>query len=358
MSARAIRIASTLVVVAASLSAPAQGERPALDTAIERTLQRHARALAPSLVTLRIDHYALTRETARVRRSRLNRARRDRGIPRGQADVFERYIARARGPVTGLLVRPGVVLTSHYHVVGCVAGVRIEFADGSFARGRVGGWNATLDLAVILFDASRSAARPVALARAPLPPVGASVAILATAWGRDPLTINVGAVSAHERLDGRAVQLDGCLNAGNSGGVVIDLDGRVVAIVGHVDPLGARGLNSGIGFATPIAQVLDALDDLVAGRHVERDPRAFLGIRADSAGAERVLIEYVVDDSAAAAAGLRVGDRLVSIGGTRILEPEDVLRALRRRRAGDTVPVVIERDGEPLTVQVTLGSRG
>lgn len=361
MIARAFGILAAFAVGASVLSAQAPTEtppQPTLDTAVARTLRRGADAILPALVAVRIERYEPTRRSARGRRAALRRVRQLRGIRAHQAEIFDRYLERPRGPVTGLLVRPDTVLTSHYHVDGCIEGVWLEFADGSMARGRIGGWNATLDLAVIRFDPARTTAQPFALAPAPVPPVGASIAVIGAAWGRDRATINPGIVSAHDRLDGRAVQLSASLNAGNSGGAVIDLDGRVVAIVGHVDPINARGLNSGIGFATPVARVLEALDDLVAGRQVERDPTSFLGVRAEPAGKDRVLVTEIVPDSAAAAAGVQIGDRLLSVDGTRIFAREDLIRALQRRRAGDTVEVVVERGGEPLTLRATLRSRG
>jgi S1-C subfamily serine protease len=171
------------------------------------------------------------------------------------------------------------------------------------------------------------------------------------------------------------IQTDAAINPGNSGGPLLDSRGNVVGI--NTAIYGPQG-NIGIGFAMPINRAKAMLDEL---RERGRIARPYLGIYAvyvtgDLAESLRLppegglLVQRVVEGSAAAEAGLRaprdtviVGNYRLGVGGDLIMavdnrpvEGQDSLqRALTRKRAGDTLDLMIYRNGRTQRVQVRLG---
>jgi S1-C subfamily serine protease len=156
------------------------------------------------------------------------------------------------------------------------------------------------------------------------------------------------------------LQTDTAINPGNSGGPLLDAQGRVIGINTAVaDP----GLAQNVGFAIPISHAQPIVEDLQAGRKP-----AFLGVGTVDVTAavarERDLsvdagayVGSLTGGSPAADAGIREGDVIVEIGGQPIASSADVQTAVRSNRPGDTVDVVVDRDGERRTLQVTLTAR-
>jgi S1-C subfamily serine protease len=150
------------------------------------------------------------------------------------------------------------------------------------------------------------------------------------------------------------LQTDAAINPGNSGGALVDRDGRVLGI--NVSIFSLSGANDGVGFAVPIEVAYGIAQEIVAGNDVQF---AFLGvvgedIRTGRAGAK---VTEVLDDSAAAVAGIELDVIIVSIDGDRVQGIFDLASLVRAKQPGATVDVVLVRDGSELTIPVTLGIR-
>jgi S1-C subfamily serine protease len=187
---------------------------------------------------------------------------------------------------------------------------------------------------------------------------------LVLALGAGPRA-SAGIVSALDPRGGRSaagetIAVDLTLYPGFSGGPLVDVMGRAVGIT-------TSGASRHLQYAIRAAAVT-RLAEHVAQRG--RIPRAYLGVGTqpvalpdelrERLGVEQrtaVIVVNVRPDSPAGAAGLVIGDVLVSIGGDAIAEPEDLMAALRPERVGQTVPVVIVRGGEPREMRVTVGER-
>jgi putative serine protease PepD len=167
-------------------------------------------------------------------------------------------------------------------------------------------------------------------------------------------TLTLGVVSSTDREidapDGtpikNAVQTDAAINPGNSGGPLLDAEGRVIGVNSQ-----GRGGASGIAFAVPVDTLERVLPQLRKGRKVERP---FLGV--STAGDGRRVAD-VVRGGAAQKAGVREGDVIVSVDGRAARGAGDVAEAVRRRKPGDRVVVVVRRGDRELTLRATLGSR-
>lgn len=162
------------------------------------------------------------------------------------------------------------------------------------------------------------------------------------------------------------VQTDAPISPGNSGGALVDGDGQVVGINVAAIPPTADTRAASLGFAIPATTVKDAVTDLIERGFAEH---AFLGIQPaniipalieqfDLSATEGVVVASIVEGGAAAAAGLAAGDVIVEFDGrvTRIVS--DLFTALRGYDPGDDVMLGIDRAGERIEVEVTLGGNG
>lgn len=156
------------------------------------------------------------------------------------------------------------------------------------------------------------------------------------------------------------MQTDAAINPGNSGGPLLNLRGEAIGINTAV-----RADAQGIGFAIPINEAKAVLEDLVTRGMVIRP---FIGIRYDSLDPayvrqlnlpvnEGIIIVDVVPGTAAERAGLRVRDVIIAVGGERVTNSEDFVRAIDGMEVGDVLVFTVVRDGREMVVRVQVGER-
>ena len=279
------------------------------------------------------------------------------------------------GPVGGgegtgvVMSEDGLILTNNHVVAAAASGgsVRVTFNDGSTAVARIVGRDPVTDLAVL--DADATGLTPATFgSSADLAP-GEEVVAIGSPLGLQG-TVTSGIVSALDRpvrtggsgpletestvID--AIQTDAAINPGNSGGPLVDLAGHVVGINSAIATLGGGGQSGsiGLGFSIPIDQARRVARQLVEDGQATH---ARLGVSvqdtADGAG-----IAAVDGTGAAAEAGLRPGDVVVSLDGRRIDGADALIAATRSHQPGERVAVTYLRDGARSTVTVALGSDG
>ena len=182
-------------------------------------------------------------------------------------------------------------------------------------------------------------------------------------------TVTAGIVSAVHRITAgggagdRFIQTDASINQGNSGGPMFDLNGNVVGINSQI--FSPTGGNVGIGFAIPAEEAKPVIDTLMKGRTVAR---GYLGVGiqtlddgiASALGLPKnrgELINRVEPGQAADRAGLKQGDVVVSVAG-RDVTPDQTLSYLVANQApGSRVPLSVLRDGKPINLTATVGTR-
>jgi S1-C subfamily serine protease len=250
----------------------------------------------------------------------------------------------------------GLILTAA-HVVRGNETVTVRFADGEQVEGTVLGGTEGADVAVVQVDRTGLPAAELALDDDPR--VGQLAIAVGSPWGLQG-TVTSGIVSAVDQAipsgaSARAVlQTDAAINPGNSGGPLVDREGRVLGI--NVSIFSLSGANDGVGFAVPIDIAHDIAERLVAGEEIEG---AFLGVSLEvvESGRAGAVIAKVTPGTAADEAGVEVGDLVVEIDGAPVPTREDLAAQVQTFRPGDTVDLVVIRDGEELTLTVTLGER-
>jgi S1-C subfamily serine protease len=250
----------------------------------------------------------------------------------------------------------GLILTAA-HVVQDQETVTVRFADGEQVEGTVVGGTAGADVAVVKVDRTDLPAAELALDDEPQ--VGQMAIAVGSPWGLQG-TVTAGIISAVDQAipqggSARAVlQTDAAINPGNSGGPLVDREGRVIGI--NVSIFSLSGANDGVGFAVPIDIAHDIAERVVAGEEIQS---AYLGVSLGvvETGQAGALVEEVTAGTGADDAGLQPGDLVVSIDGAPVQSGGDLAAQIQTHQPGDTVELEVVRDGEQLTVSVTLGER-
>lgn len=249
----------------------------------------------------------------------------------------------------------GYVVTNN-HVVEGADDIMVTFGDGSSEVADLIAADPRSDLAVLRVD--RDDLVPLAIGDSEQIRVGDPVVAIGNALdlGAEP-TVTGGMVSAKDRtietVNGVLVHLlqtDAAISSGNSGGPLLDLDGRVVGINTAV---ASRGQNIGFAIAIdPAERIIESLRTGEAPRH------ALLGVSARPTldGSEGALVAAVEPGSGAETAGIRAGDVITRLGDSRIDSPSALVAAITSREPGAEVEVELERDGETVTVTARLGA--
>lgn len=258
----------------------------------------------------------------------------------------------------------GYILTNN-HMVAEAEKVEIELTDGRKFTAEIIGTDSDSDVAVIKIDAKNLPS--LELADSDALEVGEWVLAIGNPLGLSH-TVTAGIVSAKGRSGFNLatlenfIQTDAAINFGNSGGPLINLDGKVVGI--NTAIAGSTG-NIGIGFAIPINMAKHAYEQLVKSGTVER---AYLGVfpqdlepeMAEAFGLKNgrgVLIPEVKKDSAADKAGLKHNDVILELNGEPVGSADSFRNRIAMLKPGTKVQLVIWRDGKRKTLTVKLSKR-
>jgi putative serine protease PepD len=155
------------------------------------------------------------------------------------------------------------------------------------------------------------------------------------------------------------IQTSAAINPGNSGGALVDIQSRVIGIptLAATDPQLGGGSAPGIGFAIPSNLVKDIAGQIVTNGKVVDSHRAYLGISAGATSGNGVYVGSVKAGGPAAAAGIRIGETIVSVDGQQISTTSALSTVLAELKPGRTVPVVVKsQTGTKTSLQVTLGT--
>jgi len=270
-------------------------------------------------------------------------------------------VRAGRGSGTGFVLDTKGTLVTNAHVVGSSRRVRVRFGDaGHQVEARVLGTDGSSDLAVLKVDPARAGPlRALRLGDSGKVSVGDQVVAVGHPFGLDR-TATAGIISGLGReirapngfqID-EVIQTDAPINPGNSGGPLVDERGRVIGVNSQIATAGAQG-NVGIGFAVPSSAVQQVVPRLSRGQSIARP---YLGLTT-APTSEGARVGEAETSGPAAQAGLQPGDKITSVAGRPVREPEDVAGAIVGRRPGERVRVEYERGGRRRSAEVTLGRR-
>ncbi len=286
---------------------------------------------------------------------------------------------------SGFVIDKAGHIVTNYHVVAGARSVEVSFSNNESMKARVIGADPSTDIAVLQVNVRARALTPLQLGNSDNVQVGDSVVAIGNPLGLDR-SVTLGIVSALQRaiqapnsfsID-HVIQTDAAINHGNSGGPLLNTQGRVIGVNAQIQTENSSQGNIGIGFAIPINTVRTVAAQLIKSGKVEH---AYLGIKASAItpalakllhlpAQHGLLISEVEPNGAAAQAGLKAGTTQVTqagesymIGGDLIVKADDVrvptLDRLRdviaAKRPGDTLSLQIYRGNSKLTINAKLG---
>ncbi|MEW9571143.1 S1C family serine protease [Rhodanobacter sp. Si-c] len=273
------------------------------------------------------------------------------------------YARREQTLGSGVIVSAQGYVLTNYHVIAHATDIQVLLYDGRVAKATVVGSDEETDLAVLKIDAGNL---PVIRLAEQKPRPGDVVLAIGNPLGLNQ-TVTMGIVSAVGRqLNGSSaedfIQTDAAINLGNSGGALVNADGRLVGI--NTLLIGKAANAEGIGFAIPAGTAKKVLDQIVATGHVVRGwlgaDYTFVPVAANSglpAAARGALVTDVYPGSPAAQAGIQPHDILLRIGDDDIRDPSDLRRRESAIKPGTTVELSGLRNGSPFHTSATLTER-
>ena len=262
-----------------------------------------------------------------------------------------------------VISRDGLVVTN-YHVVEGASEVKVHLGDRDF-RAEVKGTDPATDIALLKIDAGNSL-RYLELGDSEEVRVGDWVIVIGNPLNLDK-TVTTGVVSAKGRSIGISdvsfenfIQTDAAINFGNSGGPLVDMQGRVIGIATAIN-YGAEN----IGFAVPVNTLKQILPQL---RDKGSVSRGYLGVQIGNLTYEQAqafgldsaagaLVGRVEDGTPASKAGLRHGDIILSVDGIKVKQTRDLIGYVSAKSPDSTVTLDVWRDGKTIKKDVKLSER-
>jgi putative serine protease PepD len=251
----------------------------------------------------------------------------------------------------------GDVLTAA-HVVAGASAITVKLQSGAVRTAKLLGRDSSTDLAVVKFDPRGLVLHPIPFGKSKSLRIGDPILTIGDPFGYER-SLSAGIVSALDRTIeepngfsvAHAIQTDAALNPGNSGGPLLDSNGRLVGVADQIASSSSSETNTGVGFGVPIDLARAELSQL---EHGVSPNHAYLGIAATDAGPSGALVQIVRAGSPAAEAGIVKGDVIVAVGSTKIMGVGDLVAAIATRHAGNRITVTLERDSGKRTVTLVL----
>jgi S1-C subfamily serine protease len=276
----------------------------------------------------------------------------------------------ARG--SGIIVDSDGHIVTNNHVVSGAQSLSVILASGERREAKLLGSDEYSDLAVIQISGSDLPFAELGDSSSLVP--GQVVVAIGSALGDFRNTVTVGFVSGLGRsletdsgfLMEDLIQTDAAINQGNSGGPLADVNGRVVGINSVIVGRSSGGVVAeGLGFAISADTVRSIAGQIIQTGRVARpdlgityqanSPRlaSYYGLSVSSG----ILVTRVTSGGPAAKAGVQPGDVIVQIGDQPLDDSDPYVNVLLRYRPGDQVKLIVNRYGQTLTLDVTLGQR-
>ena len=274
------------------------------------------------------------------------------------------------GAGSGVIISSDGYILTCAHVVSGASQITVTIGDTDYTA-TVVGEDDTSDVAVLKIDAT--GLTPATVGDSDSLSVGDSVLAVGNPLGELGGTVTSGIVSALNRsvtIQGTSstntmslIQMDASVSPGNSGGGLFNMNGE---LIGLVNAKSSSSDAEGLGFAIPINDAIQVAQDLLENGYVSGRP--YMGITyiavTDAQTAAQLNVNaygvYVVDvvqGGPADKAGLKAGDRIVSIDGTEIAQKDDLGTLMQQHTAGDTLSITVARDGQMQTVSLTPGEK-
>ncbi len=274
-----------------------------------------------------------------------------------------------RGLGSGVIVTQDGYIVTNAHVVNEADEITVGLSDGSEYDGEVIGTDPQTDIAVVKIDANNLSA--LKFGNSDQARVGELVLAIGSPLDEGLAhSVSMGIISAKDRAIGilremggyeSFIQTDAAINPGNSGGALVNMDGELIGINSAI--ASRSGGNEGIGFAVPANLAQSIMKSLIESGEVTR---AYLGIYGDDVDrtmaralglkeGRGIVVSDVQNNTPADEGGLKEGDVILTLNGKPIDNYLNFRTSIATSEPGTEVTLGIIRDGEEMTLDVTLG---
>ena len=282
-------------------------------------------------------------------------------------NVWGQPVSQAAAGSGFVITSDGYILTN-YHVIEDADSIQVAFVDGTTYDATLVGGESENDIAVLKIDAT--GLTPVIIGDSDNVKVGEQVVAIGNPLGELTFSMTSGIVSAKDRSitmeNGNVmnmIQTDTAINNGNSGGPLFDMYGQVIGITSAKlsGSSSSEATIEGLGFAIPINDIKDMVTDIMENGYVTGKP--YMGVTVSTVPesisqrygmSQGALVESVDENSCAAKAGLQKGDIITAIDGKTVISSAELVEAKKTYKAGDTVTLEVERNGEKLELSLTF----
>ena len=292
------------------------------------------------------------------------------GNPGGNGGTQKRKVQtpKREGAGSGVIISTDGYIVTNNHVVEGADELTVTLNDNKEYSARIIGTDKTTDLALIKITASNLPALPIG--DSDKLKVGEWVLAVGNPFNLNS-TVTAGIVSAKARSLGANgiesfIQTDAAINAGNSGGALVNTQGELVGINAMLYP--QTGSYSGYGFAIPTTIMNKVVADLKKYGTVQRGLLGIQGINVnnyydqqkeqgkelDLGTMEGVYVAKVEEEGSAAEAGLKEGDVITAVDGKKVVKMSELQEYLTNKRPGDKVTVTYLRKKAKKTATLTL----
>ncbi|MFB9950873.1 DegQ family serine endoprotease [Rhizobium puerariae] len=286
------------------------------------------------------------------------------GIPIPRQMPQQRQTPRAEALGSGFVITTDGYIVTNNHVIDNATSIKVTLDDGTELPAKLIGADPKSDLAVIKIAPNKPLAT-IAWGDSDKLKAGDQILAIGNPFGIGT-TVTAGIVSArgrdlHSGPYDDFIQIDAPINHGNSGGPLVDVEGKVVGI--NTAIYSPNGGSVGVGFAIPSDQAQQVVAKLMKDGSIAH---GFIGVQiqpvtADVASAigldkpEGALVANVSDNTPSARAGVETGDVITALGGQAVKSPRDLSRMVADLAPGTSENLTVWRQGQSKELSITIG---
>ena len=262
-------------------------------------------------------------------------------------------------------------IITNFHVIKDASKAEVTLSDHTSYQAELVGYSKEKDIAILKIDAPVNKLKAIRKGKSDNLKVGQFVLAIGNPFGLD-YTLTTGVISALDReIQSQAgipirdiIQTDAAINPGNSGGPLLNSNGDLIGV--NTAIYSPSGGSSGIGFAIPVDVVIWVVSDIIKYGEVRRPVLGISPMRDDYAryyGVKKGVVVYSVHpNSTAQKAGIKgtqknsLGDVILKINDTEINDNGDLILALEKFKAGDSIVITLLRNNKEIKLPVILES--
>ena len=349
-------------------SAPLDDNSVSALTSLDHAMEAVASKVTPSVVNVAVTARPSGDEDGQAGGQQMQ-------LPPGLQQFFGPLIPQQRqqqiehGVGSGVIVSPDGYIVTNDHVVDGATQIRVTLNDRRVFPAKVIGTDKLTDLAVIKINTGDLT--PISWGDSTKLSPGQTVLAFGSPFGYFQFSVTRGIVSAvnrpnpysdNARKPGGFIQTDAAINPGNSGGPLVDAHGQLVGINTFI--ISNSGSFAGAGFAIPSKLVHAVSDQIMKNGKVEH---GYLGININDVtpanaeffnlkNASGAIVAQVTADSPASKGGLKQGDVITEVNGQKVDNASALQVAVSELPPGTAVKLGLVRNGQPTTVNLTLGA--